>query len=50
MQTLKSFKLFSEEICDDLQNIATKDVATMEIEQDLVSIQIKGKQQLDKFT
>lgn len=50
LQTFKSYKLFSEEMCDDLQNTATKDVATKEIEQDLLSVQTKGRQELEEFT
>jgi len=44
---LKSFILFSDEVPEGLQNIATKDLASKEIEDDLLRAQEKGQKQLD---
>ena len=49
LTTLKSFKLFSDEACDDLQNMATKDIVTKDIENDLLSAQSKGQEELNNF-
>ena len=49
LTTLKSFKLFSHEACDDLQNMATKDIVTKDIENDLLSAQSKGQEELNNF-
>ena len=49
LTTLKSFKLFSDEACDDLQNMATKDIVTKDIENDLLSAQSKGQEEVNNF-
>ncbi|KAK3881233.1 hypothetical protein Pcinc_014315 [Petrolisthes cinctipes] len=38
-----------DEVCDDLQNIATKDISTKEIENDLLGAHSKGQEKLNNF-
>ena len=47
LATLKSFNLFSDEARDDLQNIATKDIVTKEIEDHLLGAHSKGQEKLN---
>jgi len=49
LAALKSFSLFSNEACDDLQNTATKDIATKEIEDNLLGAHSKGQEKLNNF-
>lgn len=49
LTTLKSFKLFSDEACQDLQNMATKDIVTKDIENDLLSAQSRGQEKTNNF-
>ena len=44
LAALKSFNLSSDEACDNLQNIATKDIATKEIENELLGAHSKGQE------
>ncbi|MGH0123935.1 UNVERIFIED_CONTAM: hypothetical protein FKN15_015461 [Acipenser sinensis] len=49
LTTLQTFNLFSSEVPQDLQNIATKDLATKQIEEDLLEARQKGQEQLNTF-
>ena len=43
MTTPKNFKLFSRDVPQELQNIATKDFASKNVEEDLLMAQWKDK-------
>lgn len=47
--TFVALKMFSQEVPDNLQNIASKDLASNEIEHDLLSAKEKGQKQLENF-
>ncbi|KAL8583179.1 hypothetical protein ACOMHN_029981 [Nucella lapillus] len=49
LTTLKSFKLFSSDMPHSLQNIANKDLVTEAIEENLLSAERKGQEQLNSF-
>ena len=48
-RTFLSHNLFSKEAPEDLQNIASKDLVTKEIECDLLAAKQKGQEQLNQF-
>ena len=47
--TQKNFKLFSRDVPQELQNIVTKDLASKNVEEDLLMAQQKGQEQTDTF-
>ena len=49
LSTLKSFKAFSDESPNELQNIANKDLANHQIEDDLLNAPEKGQDQVYRF-
>ncbi|MGH0120519.1 UNVERIFIED_CONTAM: hypothetical protein FKN15_016365 [Acipenser sinensis] len=49
LTTLQTFNLFSSVVPEDLQNNATKYLATKQIEEDLLEAQQKGQKQLNTF-
>ena len=49
LSVLQSFGLFSDKLPQTLQNIANKDLATQDVEEDLLTAAQKGQDQLDAF-
>ena len=49
MANLRLLKICSVDVPEDLQNIATKDLATKSIEENLLTAQQKGQEQVETF-